>query len=111
VSVDPEALAAAFAHFDSRGVLHGDAEFNHAATMRTWASDVWAYVGEKEAEVEAARRSVARADTVVRAVQAALDATDPDQPEALRKFARAVGGLLELTPRPSPTPRKLEVAS
>jgi hypothetical protein len=117
VTVDPEALAAAFAHFDSRGVLHGDAEFNHAATMRLWAADVWAWVGEKEAEIEAARRSVARAERVVgstkaaarahtaqlrAAVAAAVDNVDPDRPDALITLLHALNDILAQPDADSP---------
>jgi hypothetical protein len=126
----PEQLNAAFAYFRSLGVRHGQAG-DHAATVLQWASDTWAWAnapGPTEAEVAAARRSVACAEQAVAAanarelevreqaarlvevVAASLDRTDPLVAELDATLARWRGDPVvptqRLTSPPSPRPRE-----
>jgi hypothetical protein len=104
---DPDALAAAFAYFRSRGFLHGEAEI-HATTILGWASEVWGWAVEARTErdraLDEAAAATARVDAVRASVQQALDNTDPDQPGALAGFVHAVADLLDLQPAPPSGP-------
>jgi hypothetical protein len=100
---DPQDLAESFAWLQSlRGIGRGLTDVH--------AGRLLAYMDRLAHEWRAMRDQRDDDQARVAALAEAVEAA-PLSADGYADLARAVGGLLELTPRPSPTPRKLEVAS
>lgn len=101
-AITADELDAALTYFRSRGVIHGDEAATHAATMQRWHAEVWWWIRDTEAEVAAARRSVARADAVKAAVQDAVDGAG-----SLTDVVAAIAAVLGIEARPQPALEQL----